>query len=123
MDQKTILVVDDEPGNIDLIKNVLQDSYKIKAAITGSKALAAAAKQPLPDLILLDIMMPEMDGYQACRELKANPATRAIPVVFLSAKVSMDEQRRGMEMGAIAYLTKPVDPQSLLDTIDTVLSL
>lgn len=123
MDQKTILVVDDEPGNIDVIKNVLQDSYKIKAAISGTRALAAAAKLPAPDLILLDIMMPEMDGYQVCRELKANPATRAIPVVFLSAKISMDEQRRGMEMGAVAYLTKPVDPQSLLDTMEMVLSL
>lgn len=123
MDQKTILVVDDEPGNIDVIKNVLQDSYKIKAAINGTKALAAAAKLPMPDLILLDIMMPEMDGYQVCRQLKANAATRSIPVVFLSAKVSADEQRQGMEMGAVAYLTKPVDPPSLLDTLDMVFSL
>jgi putative two-component system response regulator len=121
--QKTILVVDDEPTNIDVIKNVLQDGYKIKAAINGTKALAAAAKLPLPDLILLDIMMPELDGYEVCRRLKANPETRRIPVVFLSAKVTPDEQRRGMEMGAVAYLTKPVDPQSLLDTIDVVLSL
>lgn len=123
MEQKTILVVDDEPGNIDVIKNALQHDYKIKAAINGTKALAAAAKLPLPDVILLDIMMPEMDGYQVCRQLKANEATRSIPVVFLSAKVSADEQRQGMEMGAMAYLTKPVDPQSLLDTLDTVLSL
>ncbi len=123
MDQKTVLVVDDEPGNIDVIKNVLQDRHKIKAAINGTKALAAAEKLPMPDLILLDIMMPEMDGYQVCRQLKANAATRSIPVVFLSAKVSADEQRQGMEMGAVAYLTKPVDPQSLLDTLDMVFSL
>lgn len=123
MEQKTILVVDDEPGNIDVIKNALQHDYKIKAAINGTKALAAAAKLPLPDVILLDIMMPEMDGYQVCRQLKANELTRTIPVVFLSAKVSADEQRQGMEMGAVAYLTKPVQPQSLLDTLDTVLSL
>jgi len=71
----------------------------------------------------MDIMMPEMDGYEVCRQLKANPETRRIPVVFLSAKVTPDEQRRGMEMGALAYLTKPVDPQSLLDTMEMVLSL
>lgn len=122
MSQKTILVVDDEPTNIDVIKNVLQDNYKIKAAIKGEKALSVAAKTPVPDLILLDIMMPEMDGYQVCRQLKSNPVTRSIPVIFLSAKVTADEQRQGMETGAIAYLTKPVDPQTLTETVDVVLS-
>jgi len=122
MRQKTILVVDDEPSNIDVIKNILQDSYKIKAAINGEKALAATTKTPTPDLILLDIMMPEMDGYQVCRKLKLNAETRGIPVVFLSAKVTADEQRQGMESGAIAYLTKPIDPQSLIETVDIVLS-
>jgi CheY-like chemotaxis protein len=118
MEQKTILVIDDEPGNIDVIKNILADSYKVKASITGAKGLVAATKTPTPDVILLDIMMPEMDGYSVCRQLKSNPATRSIPVVFLSSKVTADEKRQGMGMGAVAYLTKPVDPQMLLETID-----
>jgi len=123
VNQKTILVVDDEPSNIDVIKNVLQSDYKIKAAINGEKALMVAAKSPAPDLILLDIMMPGIDGYQVCRELKTNSATRHIPVVFLSAKVSPDQQRQGLELGAVAYITKPLDPQTLIDTVDLLLNI
>lgn len=123
MSQKTILVVDDEPTNIDVIKNILQSDYKIKAAINGEKALAIASKVPAPDLILLDIMMPGIDGYKVCKELKLNPATRSIPVAFLSAKVSPDEQRQGLELGAAAYITKPVEPSALLDTIDLLFNL
>lgn len=122
MSQKTILVIDDEPTNIDVIKNVLADKYKIKAATSGEKALIAAAKAPVPDLILLDIMMPGMNGYDVCRALKRQPETRAIPVVFLSAKVTADEQRQGMETGAVAYLTKPIDPLSVTHTVDMLLS-
>ncbi len=123
VDQKTILVVDDESSNIDVIKNILQQDYKIKAAINGEKALAVAAKLPAPDLILLDIMMPGLDGYEVCRALKTNPATRQIPVVFLSAKVTQDQQRQGIELGAVAYITKPVEPQILIDTVDLVLTI
>lgn len=122
MTQKTILVVDDEATNIDVIKNVLDTDFKVKAAINGERALSAAAKMPAPDLILLDIMMPGMDGYQVCKALKRDPATRNIPVIFVSAKVSPDEKRQGMELGAIAYLAKPVEPESLIELVDIVLN-
>jgi putative two-component system response regulator len=123
MEKKTLLVVDDAPANIDLISQLLKDRYKVKAATGGEKALAAAAKTPAPDLILLDVMMPVMDGYEVCRRLKANTQTARIPVVFLSAKISREDQQRGMDMGAIGYLTKPVEYEQLLDTLELVFSL
>ncbi len=82
----TILVVDDTPANLSLMTGLLRDDYKVKAAIDGEKALRIAQASPPPDLILLDIMMPGMDGYEVCRRLKADPATRDIPVIFLTAK-------------------------------------
>jgi cyclic di-GMP phosphodiesterase len=120
VNQKTILVVDDEAGNIDIIKNILGNDYKIKAAINGDIALKIVSKAPAPDLILLDIMMPGMDGYEVCQKLKSNVDTRSIPVIFLSAKISEDEKMQGMAMGAMAYLTKPLDPDDLINTLELI---
>jgi putative two-component system response regulator len=122
MEKKSILVVDDAPANIDLIANILRDQYKIKAATNGDKALKSATKSP-PDLILLDVMMPGMDGYEVCRQLKSHAETAAIPVVFVTGKLSKDDEQKGLDMGAIGYLTKPVEADRLLETIDLVFSL
>jgi len=111
---KAVLVVDDTPANIHVIKGILQGDYKIKAATSGEKALQIAAKVPLPDLIVLDVMMPEMDGYEVCRRLKAEPTTANIPVLFVTGHADDAERAKGMALGAVAYVTKPVDPEELL---------
>jgi PleD family two-component response regulator len=108
-----ILVVDDVSSNIDIIVGVLKDSYKIQAATNGKKALEIAATIPLPDLILLDIMMPEMDGMEVCRQLKNNPMTMDIPVIFLTAKTDAKTAVEGFSLGAVDYITKPVNPDLL----------
>ena len=120
MTQRTILVVDDAPINIDCIVGILKGQYKTKAAISGEHALRIAAKEPVPDLILLDVSMPVMDGYEVCQQLKSDATTRKIPVVFVTGKVSPEEERQGMDMGAVGYVKKPVDVQQLLDTLDSV---
>ncbi|CAG2144680.1 response regulator [Cupriavidus numazuensis] len=109
----TVLVVDDVPSNIKVIVGVLEeDGHTIKVALSGKKALEIAVAAA-PDIILLDIMMPEMDGFEVCRRLKANPATASIPVIFLSAKDESDDIVCGLEMGAVDYVTKPVEPAVL----------
>jgi putative two-component system response regulator len=108
-----VLVVDDTPDNLALMNALLKDTYRVKVANHGSKALKIAAGEVQPDLILLDIMMPDMDGYAVCRELKANPATRDIPVIFLTAKAEMDDEKMGLDLGAVDYLTKPISPPIL----------
>jgi len=119
---KTLLVVDDAPDNIQLLSGLLKEKYKIKAATSGEKALVVARKTPPPDLILLDVMMPGMDGYEVCRQLQADAATRSIPVVFVTGHASEEEQQRGLAMGAAAYLSKPVVPQELLSTVERLLN-
>lgn len=119
--KKTILVVDDTPENIDILVGILGGSYKVKAALNGEKALKNASKRP-PDLILLDIMMPGMDGYEVYERLKAEPATVDIPVVFVTGKSEDAEQEKGMAMGAKGYLTKPVDPDKVVAMVNEVLS-
>ena len=114
---KAVLVVDDTPANIHVIKGILQSNYKIKAATSGEKALQIAAKSPPPDLILLDVMMPEMDGYEVCRRLKAEPATANIPVVFVTGHADDEERAKGLALGAAAYVTKPVEPEELLANV------
>jgi putative two-component system response regulator len=106
----TILVVDDTPANLSLMTGLLRDEYKVKAAIDGEKALRIAQALPPPDLVLLDIMMPGMDGYEVCRRLKADPATRDIPVIFLTAKSGVEDERMGLDLGAVDYITKPISP-------------
>ncbi len=106
----TILVVDDTPANLSLMTGLLRDDYKVKAAIDGEKALRIAQASPPPDLILLDIMMPGMDGYEVCRRLKADPVTRDIPVIFLTAKSGIEDEKMGLDLGAVDYITKPISP-------------
>ncbi|RLA46893.1 MAG: response regulator [Gammaproteobacteria bacterium] len=119
---KTLLVVDDAPDNIQLLSGLLKEKYKIKAATSGEKALLVARKMPSPDLILLDVMMPGMDGYEVYRQLQADALTRSIPVVFVTGHATQEEQQRGLAMGAVAYLSKPVAPQELLSTVERVLN-
>lgn len=110
----TILVVDDTPDNLSLMMELLKDDYKVKLANGGERALKLAAMQPPPDVILLDIMMPGMDGYEVCQRLKAMPLTKDIPVVFLTAKSEVEDEKRGLEMGAVDYITKPISPPIVL---------
>jgi sigma-B regulation protein RsbU (phosphoserine phosphatase) len=108
--QKLILIVDDTPTNIGVISGALKDSYRTKIATNGEKALALANAEEKPDLILLDIMMPGMDGYEVCTRLKSDPATREIPVIFLTGQTGADDETRGFEVGAIDYVHKPFSP-------------
>lgn len=117
----TILIVDDEPANIDLLKGILHETYRIKAATSGEKALRVAAKAPPPDLILLDVMMPEMDGYETCRRLQSDPVTAAIPVFFVTGQARDANRDRGLALGARDYLYKPIDPLRLLERVRDVL--
>ena len=120
-ERKTILVVDDVPANIDLIKGILGGEYKIKAATSGERGLKVAAKSPPPDLILLDVMMPEMDGYEVCRRLKGAPATAAVPVCFITAHDDEEQRRRAREVGALELVSKPVDPKGLQRLVASLL--
>lgn len=119
----TLLLVDDTPDNITLLCSLLGGQYRNKVATNGQKALKIAFAEPHPDLILLDIMMPEMDGYEVCRQLKANPATKDIPVIFLTAKTQEDDETKGFELGAVDYLTKPISPPILMARVHTHLAL
>ena len=105
----TLLVVDDMIENIEILNNVLSDHYRVLFATNGSDALAVAREQ-LPDLILLDVLMPEMDGREVCARLKQNPDTREIPVIFVTAKDQEEDEEIGLQLGAVDYLTKPVRP-------------
>ncbi|MEW6164246.1 MAG: two-component system response regulator [Pseudomonadota bacterium] len=109
-DKATVLVVDDTPDNLSLMSGLLKDTYKVKVANNGEKALKIAQAAPPPDLVLLDIMMPGLSGHDVIRELKANPATRDIPVIFLTAMSEVEDEKKGLEMGAVDYITKPVSP-------------
>ena len=102
-----LLIVDDTPENIQVLMETLKDQYTIVAAINGEKALKLALAEPLPDLILLDIMMPEVDGYEVCRRLKSQEPTQNIPVIFVTAKSEVEDETLGFELGAADYITKP----------------
>ncbi|WP_298441320.1 two-component system response regulator [uncultured Ferrimonas sp.] len=119
----TILVVDDTPENIDVLRGILHPKYRIKAAISGERALKVARSEPQPDMILLDVMMPGMDGYEVCRRLKQDPLTADIPVIFVTAKDSVQDETHGLEIGAIDYITKPVRPAIVKIRVQTHLAL
>jgi adenylate cyclase len=122
-DRKTILIVDDTPTNIGIISSVLKDSFRTKVATNGEKALVLASAEDRPDLILLDITMPGMDGYEVCRRLKANPATSNIPVIFLTAKTDDDDERQGFDVGAVDYVHKPFSAPIVLARVKTHIAL
>ncbi|HEX5841792.1 MAG TPA: HD domain-containing phosphohydrolase [Pseudomonas sp.] len=122
-DQPLVLVVDDTPENLQLMSELLLDSYRVKVASDGVKALRIAASGQPPDLILLDIMMPEMDGYEVCRLLKLNPVTAEIPVIFLTAKSEQADEQQGFDLGAVDYITKPISPPLVLARVQAHLQL
>jgi putative two-component system response regulator len=107
-DRHTILIVDDTPDNLVLMSNLLKETYHVKVANNGERALKMASTEPIPDLILLDIMMPGIDGYEVCRRLKAEPATADIPVLFLTAMSQEEDEQMGFDVGGADYITKPI---------------
>ncbi len=118
-EKRIVLVVDDTPDNLSLMSGLLKDDYKVKVANGGERALKIAHSDPPPQLILLDIMMPEMDGFEVIRRLKSEPKTQAIPVIFLSAKALPEDKQKGFDLGAVDYITKPIDPLMILDRVKT----
>ncbi len=109
-DASTILIVDDQPAGIHALANLLRSSYRILVATDGPTALEIAVRVPPPDLILLDVEMPAMDGYEVCRRLKALPATRQIPLFFVTARDGTDDEEVGLQLGAADYISKPFQP-------------
>jgi PleD family two-component response regulator len=118
-EKPTILVVDDTPDNLTLVSNLLKKDYRVRVAISGDKALKIAFSETPPDLILLDVMMPVMDGYEVCRQLRGNELTAHIPVIFLTAKSEIEDERIGLSLGASDYITKPISPPILEARVKT----
>jgi sigma-B regulation protein RsbU (phosphoserine phosphatase) len=121
--QKAILIVDDTPINIGVISGALKETYKTKVATSGEKALEIANGSDKPDLILLDVLMPHMDGYEVCRRLKANPETRDIPVIFLTGQTGAEDETMGFEAGAVDYIHKPFSEPVVKARVHTHLML
>lgn len=121
--KQTILVVDDEPVNIALLSNILSPFYKVKAAKNGDKALQIVHGTPQPDLVLLDVVMPGMDGHEVCRQIKEEPSTADLPVIFITANATTEDEQYGLELGAVDYITKPISPAIVLARVQTQLSL
>ncbi|MGA7265574.1 MAG: adenylate/guanylate cyclase domain-containing protein [Stellaceae bacterium] len=123
MPDKTILIVDDTPANIAAALAILKDQYRTRVATGGAKALEHAGAADKPDLILLDVTMPEMDGYEVCGRLKADPQTASIPVVFLTARTEAEDEAKGFELGAVDYIHKPFNPTVVRARVHTHLLL
>ncbi|RDH85714.1 MAG: two-component system response regulator [endosymbiont of Galathealinum brachiosum] len=123
MGDKTILIVDDESTNLTVLNMTLDSHYRVRAANSGERALQIVNSDPRPDLILLDIMMPKMDGYAVLQKLKSDETTRDIPVIFFTAMDSEEEEEKGLAMGAVDYITKPIKPAILLARVKTHLML
>ena len=119
--RERILIVDDEAQNITVLNEILKSEYDLYAAKDGEKALEISRSIKTPDLILLDIMMPKIDGYQVLKALKADEATRNIPVVLVSGKDEIDDKMTGYELGAVNYVTKPIDPDFIKEVVRTLL--
>lgn len=122
-DKPRILIVDDEPINLKVMADLLRDSYGLIVAKDGPQALARLAGDPLPDLILLDVMMPGMDGVEVCRRLKEDARTRDVPVIFITAMGQVHDETRGFEVGAVDYITKPISPPVTLARVRTHIAL
>ncbi len=121
--KRTILVVDDTKDNLTVIGELLEPYYRVRLALSGERALKVVQIDPLPDLILLDVMMPGMDGYAVLERLKATPATRNIPVVFVTAMNATEDEEKGLHLGAVDYVTKPIRPAILLARVRTHIEL
>jgi len=122
-EKKTVLLVDDAPANIQIVNSILKDIYKIRIATSGAKALELVKVTPAPDLILLDVMMPEMDGYEVCTRLKLDPETRDIPVIFLTGQTEVEDETKGFDVGAVDYIHKPFSPAVVKARVQTHLVL
>ena len=120
---QTVLIVDDTPQNLTVLGELLKPHYRIRAANSGERALRVASTEPRPDIILLDVMMPEMDGREVLRRLRADESTRQIPVIFITAMTATDDEQTGLEMGAVDYITKPFNPAIVLARVRTQLEL
>jgi putative two-component system response regulator len=120
--QQSVLVIDDTPANLSLLNQLLRPLYRVRLASSGSRGLELVGMQA-PDLVLLDIMMPEMDGYEVCRRLKGNPATAGIPIIFLTAKVDAADEELGFELGAVDFIHKPIAPSIVLARVRTHLQI
>ncbi|MEO5334626.1 MAG: response regulator, partial [Magnetococcus sp. YQC-5] len=118
---KIILIVDDQHLNIKILANTLPD-YKKEFATSGAMALTLAQSDPPPDLILLDIIMPDMDGYEVCQKLKANPKTADIPIIFVTGQTNADDETKGLQLGAVDYLIKPINPAVVRARVQTHLA-
>ena len=123
LDKLIILVIDDTPDNLVIMASLLEDQYAVKVANRGEKGLKIARSYPQPDLILLDIMMPKMDGYEVCERLKADPKTTDIPIIFLTAKIEVDDEISGFTLGAVDYITKPIKAEVTLARIKRHLTI
>jgi len=123
VEKKLVLVVDDAPANLQVVREILKDDFKIRVATSGAKALELVKVKPQPDLILLDVTMPEMDGYEVCGILKATPNARDIPVIFLTGKTETDDETKGFEVGAVDYIHKPFSPAVVKARVHTHLVL
>ena len=119
----TILIVDDTPSNLSLISDLLKDDYLVKVATGGMRALEIARAPTKPDMILLDVLMPDIDGYAVCRELKSHAETKDIPIIFLTARTDPADEERGLQLGATDYISKPISPPVVLARIRTQLQL
>ncbi|MDP8268471.1 MAG: response regulator [Candidatus Tenebribacter davisii] len=121
-ERKTLLLVDDAPENLDVLKGLLSNDYNLKAVPNGKIALKIAGMNPHPDLILLDILMPIMDGFEVLQELQNNEDTKQIPVILLSALDSEENIKKGMDMGAVGYIPKPFEPDVILNKVEEILT-
>ena len=121
--KQTVLIVDDTPDNILVLDEILRPHYKVRAATSGEKALKIAQSEGPPDLILLDVMMPGLDGFEVCARLKAGSSTRHIPVIFVTSMGEIKNESRGFELGAVDYIHKPVSPSVVLARVGTHLAL
>jgi len=119
----TVLIVDDVSTNIDVLNAILHEIYNIKIALNGPKALEIATMKPHPDIILLDVMMPEMNGYEVCTKLKQDASTSNIPVIFVTAFDDLSGELKGFGVGGVDYITKPVVPEIVLARVKTHLKL
>jgi len=119
----TILIVDDMATNIQALSNILKNKYEIQVALNGKKAIELLSANKKPDLILLDVVMPEMDGYEVCKHLKSNPDTAEIPIIFVTAKNEAEDEEKAFMVGAVDFITKPFSPSTILARVNTHIKL
>ena len=122
-DKRTVLVVDDTPDNLSLLSGVLKDEYKVKVANSGERALQILQAGPLPDVVLLDVMMPGMNGHEVLRRIREDDRMRAVPVIFVTAMSEAADEERGFAIGAVDYIVKPISPPTVLARVRTHIAL